>query len=490
LTRNNTHGVYCITLITTTAVFSYSVLYSSLSLYLTEKVEFPILESNNIVGIFIAFNFLLHLFAGYIGGKLISNKALLGISLLSQFVGSFIIACLDLAFLKIGLCFFLIGCGFGTTCLNCLLSDQFERGNQEKREKAFFINYAALNLGCFFGCLISGYFYSLNEFKTLFQISCWFNLISSILFFFFQKNIRQTTRHTLSPFYGRNKWGVGFIAIIFICLILGFNYEEYTNISVISLCFISLLYIGLKAKTTEKKYKHKIFSFIIFVLAAIIFWTLYFIGPMGFVFFLKNNVQLRMMGQLISPQWFMNLDTILIIIGAPLLASTFQYLSRRNINISIAMKFSFALLMIAFSWFILLVGIQHANNLGLTGIGWIITYYILQAIGELLIAPVGYAMVGKVAPESLQGVMMGTWLMLCGVSSVLSHHVSNAMTMTSNDPLVTNINYLLVFRNIGVYALFAGVLLLAFSRKITSYIEHDTHVEKCKLNVDLELINE
>lgn len=490
LSRNNKFGFYGISLITAMSAFSYGILYSSLSLYLTEALGFSILSSNSLVGIFISFNFLLHLFAGYIGGKLVSNKTLLATSLTSQLVGGFFIAYMPIEYLKIGLCFYLIGCGFGTTCLNCLLAQLFEKDNPEKREKGFFLNYAALNLGFFLSFLTSGYFYSFNEFKILFQVGFGFNFISLIIFVIFKSNFQQNKvdLHIPPTLYINFLKAIPLI-LVFASLVLGFYFEVFTNISVISITLLSLLYIAIKAKTFEKTKKYHIYCFLIYVLAAIIFWTLYFIGPMGFVFFLKNNVHHEVLGYRISPQWFMNLDTILIIIGAPLLTYLFQYLRRKSINISISIKFSFALLMIASSWLILLAGIKHANHSGLIGVGWVVIYYVLQSIGELLIAPVGYAMVGKLAPESLQGVMMGTWLMICGVASVLSHYISNAMAVASTiDPTVTNINYLLVFGELGVYALIAGCVLLLFSRKIDSYIDYENRFVKRKLDVNLEVI--
>ena len=36
----------------------------------------------------------------------------------------------------------------------------------------------------------------------------------------------------------------------------------------------------------------------------------------------------------------------------------------------------------------------------------------LQSIGELLISPIGYAMIGKLAPRQYQGVMMGSWMLV------------------------------------------------------------------------------
>ena len=57
--------------------FSFSVLYSSLILYMTHDLDVSSQDAVGIVGVFISLNFLLHFFGGFAGGKIISNRGLL-----------------------------------------------------------------------------------------------------------------------------------------------------------------------------------------------------------------------------------------------------------------------------------------------------------------------------------------------------------------------------------------------------------------------------
>jgi POT family proton-dependent oligopeptide transporter len=45
---------------------------------------------------------------------------------------------------------------------------------------------------------------------------------------------------------------------------------------------------------------------------------------------------------------------------------------------------------------------------------------VLQSIGELLLMPVGYAMIGKLAPKQYQGIMMGSWMLVTGLASLFA----------------------------------------------------------------------
>ncbi|WP_447531318.1 POT-type proton-dependent oligopeptide transporter, partial [Legionella pneumophila] len=127
----------------------------------------------------------------------------------------------------------------------------------------------------------------------------------------------------------------------------------------------------------------------------------------------------------------------------PLLSTVLTKLQAKGYNISVTTQFVWAFLILAGSFFMLSGAILSSNSLGYSSIYWVILHFITQGIAELLIGPVGYAMIGKISPPQLQGVLMGTWMMVSGVSASLSHYFSNAMTKAeSTNPLLSNGDYL------------------------------------------------
>jgi POT family proton-dependent oligopeptide transporter len=103
---------------------------------------------------------------------------------------------------------------------------------------------------------------------------------------------------------------------------------------------------------------------------------------------------------------------------------------------------------------------------------------VAQSIAELLIGPVGYAMVGRIAPVKLQGILMGTWMMVSGVSASLSSYFSNAMMKTESiDLLLTNADYQQVFSQLGLWALMGAVFLYFISGKIRRLIDNTEETE-------------
>jgi POT family proton-dependent oligopeptide transporter len=126
------------------------------------------------------------------------------------------------------------------------------------------------------------------------------------------------------------------------------------------------------------------------------------------------------------------------------------------------MQFSAGLLCIGISFMILPIGIHFANVQGYSSVNWVLTSYTIQSIGDLFVSPIGYALVGQLAPTKLRGMMMGTWLMFGGVTGVLADYVSK-MALSGTDslsPLITNSSYSLTFSSVGMSAIFAGIVFL------------------------------
>jgi POT family proton-dependent oligopeptide transporter len=203
-------------------------------------------------------------------------------------------------------------------------------------------------------------------------------------------------------------------------------------------------------------------AYIILALSSVIFWTLYQLAPMGMNLFIERNVDRHFMGILIAPQWVQNINTIVIIIGGPLLSVVFTHMRERGKNISIPFQFSLALLLIGTAFAILPIGISFADSQGYVNFTWILASYVLQSAGELFISPIGYAMVGQLAPLHLRGLMMGMWMMITGIAAILSDHFSKMAlgTAISTDPLATNASYSHTFGMLGWAAIAAGIALL------------------------------
>ena len=478
----NNKGINLLHAINGFITFSYAVLFSSLVLYLTRIIGYSKTEANALIGLFLAFNFGLHLIAGYIGGRFISNRMLLLCSCIFQVLGTGVLSLCNPGDLIYGLSLFLIGCGINSTCLKCILTQHLEH-DDDKRDMAFFINYAVVNAGFLLGFFAGGYYDLQANYKQLFILCNFFNVLAIILIIIGWKSYGELKKLELKSHLKQ----INILILILFCLlagvIIGFHYPFLSNLLVIILGIVTVSFLFFHMRQTPiSSEKKTICAFIILTLSSIIFWTLFYMGPMGITYFLKNNIEAKILGIIIPPQWYMNLNAVFVILGSPLIALSFQKLKKYGYDISLSQKFSLAIMLIAASFFILSLGVLNASEFGYISAFWIVLHFLLQALGELLIAPVGFSMVGKLAPPKLQGIMMGLWMMVSGIAASFSHFLCNTLdSIESTDPLISNPNYLAFFNNLAGFTLFMAFILLLFSKKIEALIAKDTLTVPCRI---------
>ena len=123
------------------STLGFAVLYSTLVLYATKHLHLGVKEATTLMGVFGAFNYGLHLFGGYLGGRFLSNRKLFVGSMAVQVIGCACIATGTLALFYVGLALFLTGSGLNVTCINMMLTQRFTP-DDPRREGAFLWNYA------------------------------------------------------------------------------------------------------------------------------------------------------------------------------------------------------------------------------------------------------------------------------------------------------------------------------------------------------------
>ena len=104
------------------STLGFAVLYSTLVLYATKHLQLGVKKAITLMGVFGAFNYGLHLFGGYLGGRFLSNRKLFVGGMALQVFGCACIATGTLALFYVGLAFFLTGSGLNVTCINMMLS--------------------------------------------------------------------------------------------------------------------------------------------------------------------------------------------------------------------------------------------------------------------------------------------------------------------------------------------------------------------------------
>lgn len=451
--------------IQTFSTLGFAVLYSTLVLYATKRLGFSENQANAIMGVFGAFNYGLHMFGGYLGGRFLSNRNLFVLGMVLQVIGCALIAEAGVRGLYWGLAMFLTGSGLNVTCLNMMLTQRFAP-EDDRRESAFLWNYAGMNLGFFIGFTVAGYFQLTENYRALFLFATLGNAIAIIMTLArwnILKDINTPLRQVNSrQFMQRLLAGVAILVVLVPIIRLLLTQAALSSYFVVVLGIVIFIIMGIvTARHRQRDEKSRMQAYLLLAAGSLVFWTLYQLAPMGLTLFAESNINLNVFGVRVAPQWIQDINTLVIVVGGPLMALWFKRLRQRGLRIDIPLQFSGALFCMGVGMLVLPIGIHFAGADGLMAFKWIAISYLFQSIGELMISPVGYAMIGKLAPARYQGVMMGCWMMVTGVGSVLASFISGLMPAnTGTTPTLTNPGYSQVFSVLGWGSLVTGVVLV------------------------------
>lgn len=395
--------------------------------------------------------------------------------MLLQLLGCAFIAIDYHAFLW-GLAFFLAGSGLNVTCINMMLTQRFSP-EDDSRESAFFWNYAGMNMGFFIGFTLAGIFQLQGNFTHLFIAASLGSLITVLITAFCWSSLADISTELASRTNKEklNRLLISLVILVVLVLFLRLILDKsavssYVIISLSVAAFVYLCFLTYcHPHAGEQK---RMGAYLILFISAIVFFSLYQLAPMGLVLFIEHNVDLNMLGYTIAPQWIQNINTVTVVIGGPLLARLFNYCrSRYHWKIDVPLQFSLALLAMALGMFMLPIGIRLAANNGLVEFQWIFYSYIFQSLGELLLAPVGYAMIGKLAPARYQGIMMGCWMLVNSIGALLASYISNRMPKNMDvTPLQSNLGYSEVFVWLGIISLGVAIILFCLIPKLRQLI--------------------
>jgi POT family proton-dependent oligopeptide transporter len=334
-----------------------------------------------------------------------------------------------------------------------------------RREGAFLWNYAGMNVGFFVGFSVAGYFQGTQSYSSLFIFATLGNFVAIIIAMLTWKTLadRNTLLLEAPPSQFRVRQLAGIAILIGLVPVVWFMLQRPggTETIIKGICAgVAAMLIYLTVRHRDRRERRNMTAYLILTVGSLMFWSLYQMAPNGLMLFAVHNVNLMVGPVEIQPQWIQNINTVCIVLGGPVLASLFTRLRARGWRIDIPKQFAASLLLMAVAFLILPVGIKLAGD-GKSAFGWLFMSYVLQSIGELLISPIGYAMIGKLAPRHYQGIMMGSWMLWTGLASLFAGDFSGMIPEPAGTTAAaTNAGYVKLFAGLGAGTLVVGVALV------------------------------
>ncbi|MFJ9040540.1 peptide MFS transporter [Streptomyces sp. NPDC102406] len=156
----------------------------------------------------------------------------------------------------------------------------------------------------------------------------------------------------------------------------------------------------------------KLSGYIWFFVVAAVFWMIYDQNGSTLSIFGEGSTTNHLLGFDFPTSWYQSLNPIFIMALAPVVASGWLWLNKRDKEPSTAVKFASSLTLIGISFAVFLIPlIDTANNGGRVSPMWLVAIYFIQTVGELCLSPVGLSLTTKMAPEKYSAQMMGVWFL-------------------------------------------------------------------------------
>jgi POT family proton-dependent oligopeptide transporter len=229
-------------------------------------------------------------------------------------------------------------------------------------------------------------------------------------------------------------------------------------LAVLLLCAVG--YVIYLARQQSQVGRRRLFAFLILSFISLGFWSLYTLEPSLLTVFIKTNVDRQLFGQLIPPSVFYGLDPLFVIVMGVVFGWVWSALERRKANPSLPAKFTCSLFSMSLGFFLFIVGIAWAGMDGLSSMTWVVLGYLFLSIAELLISPIGLAMVGRLSPEGCEGRLVGVWQLFTGVSGPIAGYLAQWAVVPKQASLVrSNPIYMHAFFKIGMITVVLGVLM-------------------------------
>ncbi len=452
--------------------FGFYVIQSLLIFYLTNFLNFADAKAYLVLGEFTALIYIAPLLGGFFSDRVLGPRFAIIVGAIFLGLGYMLLGLVGKDVLYVCLACIVLGNGLLKPNISSFLGE-FYYADDPRRDAGFTLFYIGINIGGLLALTSAGFIQEKFGWSSAF-LSAAFGMILALLTFCFTFKTfenrgmpipRQQIKPKQLQLFAR-KWNLIWLLIIsfvvIYLLIRSARIAEYIQNVVGLIILVIMLYLAYRSDPRTRK---KLYALIILIVSSIIFWGLFFQAFGSINLFTERNVDRHLFGIIIPTPMFISLESIFIIILGPFLASLWKNLHMIKRDPTPGMKFSLALFFTGIGMFFLLAGIHFHRPDDLINPIWILLFYLMLTLGEMLLSPIGLAMVTELSPPHLTGMMMGVWFMALGYGGELSGFLASKASIPKSltDLATTNEIYFHTFWGNAVLAIVVGIALLILS---------------------------
>ncbi len=266
-----------------------------------------------------------------------------------------------------------------------------------------------------------------------------------------------------------NKIGLGNVAWL----------ATYKHIDIItySLLGVTIFYASWCVFKYFNSVQQKIVAALVFIIFSIFFWAFFEQAGGSLSLFARYNLNHKVLGITIDPNEINNsANSAFVILFSPLFGLLWLWMSKKKIEPNTLIKFGLGFLFVSLSFYVFYYTRFFDDGKGFTSLNVFTLAYLVVTIGELCLSPIGLSLMTKLAPQRLHGMMMGMWFLASAYGQYAAGILGAGMTNPNEHATLSEklISYTEGYKQLAIYALIAGVVLIVISPVIRKWM-HDVH---------------
>ena len=449
--------------------FSYYGMRALLLLYMTAPLSagglgFDAAQGGAIYGLYTSMVYLATLPGGWIADRLIGPRRAVLYGGLFIAAGHFSMALAALPLFYLGLFLIVIGTGLLKGNVSVIVGKLYG-ADDNRRDAGFSIFYMGINLGAFIAPLICGYLGQEINWHLGFGaagVGMTLGVIQYVL------GARKLGDAGEAPAPAtpeeRSRWRrqaqIAIAVLLALVVIIGggaytgaipVTATQIADAAGVLLLLVIVGFFGWLFTSSEwsPEERKRLYVIAVLFLAASLFWSVFEQAGSTLNLFADRNNYNNFLGFDFPSSWFQSMNSLFLIIFAPIMAWLWVRMSEARKEPSSPMKFAWGLLFVGLGFVILIPPAQASGQLASPM--WLTATYFLHTIGELCLSPVGLSAMTILAPARIGGLMMGIWFLATSVGNFIGGRVAGLYESFALPSL---------FGAVGGFAILAGIVLM------------------------------
>ncbi|WEG08382.1 peptide MFS transporter [Microbacterium horticulturae] len=411
--------------------------------------------AGGIVGAYGGAVYLSTILGAWIADRMLGSERVLFISAIVIMCGHIALALLPgLAGVAVGLILVAVGSGGLKANATAVVGTLYDT-DDDRRDAGFSLFYLGINLGAFFGPILTGLLQSTLGFHWGFGLAAVGMALGLVQYSFGRKQLPEQARHVPNPL-PRNRYvwvaAIAAVAIVLIAVLVLVGVIRAENLSTIVImgtvvAAIAYFAVILSSRRIDATERSRVWGFLPLFITSVAFWSLYQQQFTVLTVYSDKRLDRNLFGFEMPVSWVQSINPIFIIILSGVFAAIWTRLGHRQPSTPV--KFALAAIIMGGAFLLFLPfaggGPNSTPLLAIVGILFVFT------VAELLLSPVGLSVATKLAPASFQTQMVALFFLSVALGTAISGWLVQFYDPNNEVPYFSILGLIAVLVGIGLW---------------------------------------